>query len=485
MSNNVVEAFADNVRWVVRIAAKRRWLVIGVASVLGLVSGVVIASLHNRYEASARVYVDTETVLKPLMAGLTFQPDIDQQVRMLARTLISRPNVESLVALPELKFDVSSGGKREEAIAMLMDQIKVVPTMSGNLYEVSYKGTDPDTARRIVEATVNMFMHAGVGAKKRDSQGAGRFIEDQIHHYEAKLVEAEDRLKDFKARNFGVTGVSNQDYFARVSTLTDEVTKLRVDLSAAEKARDAYRRELASENPQLPMELPARNGALGAAQEEDTLGAQHKRLDELLTQYTEAHPEVIRLRRLIAGKEAELKGAKGDAGRASGNLTRAATSPVYQQLRISLADTEAKVAALRSQLAAQEGRLERVRAVAGRVPQVEAELAQLNRDYDVIRKNYDQMVARREAASLGVKLDESAQLAEFRVIEPARASRKPAFPSRLHLAVLALIACLGSGLAVAVLADLIWPTFDDAASLRRFSKRPVLGTVPVLKAVQS
>jgi hypothetical protein len=81
------------------------------------------------------------------------------------------------------------------------------------------------------------------------------------------------------------------------------------------------------------------------------------------------------------------------------------------------------------------------------VPQVEAEYAQLNRDYDIVRKNYDQMVARRESASLGVKLDESSQLAEFRVIEPPRVSETPVFPRRLHVAAGAIALSALAGLA--------------------------------------
>jgi polysaccharide chain length determinant protein (PEP-CTERM system associated) len=370
-------------------------------------------------------------------------------------------------------------------VSRLTDQIKVVPTSSGNLFEISFRGTSPAVAQRVVEATVEMFAHAGAGDKKRDSQDAGRFIDDQIRGYDVRLTEAENRLKDFKLRNFGVSGVSNQDYFSRVSQLTEEVGKLRVELSAAERSRDAYRRELSTDEPQLPPTLARRvgGGAVALPEVEVRLEAQRKHLDDLLARYTEAHPDVISTRRIIgqlqtdaaAQREAE-EGALNKLGRGA----RAAASPVYQQLRLSLAETEAQVASLTAQLGAQQARLDQVRALAGQVPQAEAELAQLNRDYDIVRKNYEAMIARRESASLGAKLDESAQLAEFRVIEPARVSPTPVFPSRVVLALGAVALCIALGVAVAVVADLLWPTFDDAAALRAESGRPVLGTVSML-----
>jgi polysaccharide chain length determinant protein (PEP-CTERM system associated) len=279
-----------------------------VSALAALLCAGAVSRVADRYEASARVYVDTQTVLKPLMTGLTFQPDIDQQVRMLARTLISRPNVEQLLKTPTLAAAAPADGvSREQLITRLMDQIKVVPSGVGNLYQISYRGDTPQGAQRLVEATVAMFVNAGAGAKKRDSEEAGRFIEDQIRRYEDKLVEAENRLKDFKVRNFGVSGVSNQDYFARMSALSDEVSKLRLALDAAEQSRAALRRELAGEDPLLPPDPAARSSSPATADIEARLEAQKKQLDDLLRRYTDQHPDVVSARRTITQLETELQ----------------------------------------------------------------------------------------------------------------------------------------------------------------------------------
>jgi polysaccharide chain length determinant protein (PEP-CTERM system associated) len=414
------------------------------------------------------------------MSGLAFEPDIDQQVRMLARTLISRSNVEQLLRMPGLQFDVSTPARREAVVSRLMEQIRITPTGSGNLYEITYRGASPSAARRLVDATVDMFVHSGVGAKRRDSEDAGRFIDEQIRIYEAKLVESENRLKDFKSRNFSASGVPDHDYFTRISAMTEEVQGLRVELAAAERSRDAYRRALDAEEPRLPVELAAASGGASAPEAELRLAAQRQSLDELLRRYTEAHPDVIAARRMIGRLEAEAREHRQAEDRLLarfGSAGRAVTNPVYQKLRLSLSEAEAEVAALQSKLAAQQARLDQLRALAGRMPQVEAELVQLNRDYDVLRRNYDQMVMRRESASLGMKLDESSHLADFRVIEPARVSSSPVFPGRLHLALIAVLVSIAAGFAAAVVADLLRPTFADAASLQQFSGRPVLGTV--------
>lgn len=455
---------------------RRRWIALAVAWGTAILGGILVMSLHDRYQATARVYVDTQTVLKPLMTGLAVQPDIDQQVNMLARTLISRPNVERLLDSPTIGLLRPTEQTRDRAIDALIASIKVAP-VGANLYSISYRDTDPQRAQRLVKGLVEMFVDTGIGENRRDSEEARRFIDEQIHSYEVKLTDSENRLKDFKLRNFGLTGTSNQDYFTRVSTLSDAVSKLRIDLSAAEQARDAFKRELSNEDPQLPFDVTA-NGQPAPPSEIDVrIDAQKKLLDDLLRRYTDEHPDVIGTRRTIAMLERQKKQQQEADARSGKPRGNAATSPVYQKIRVSLAEAEANVASLRTQLAEQESRLNQTRATAGKVPEVEAELAQLNRDYDILRKNYDELVARRESASLGVKIDQSAQLADFRIIEPPRVSPKPVFPNRMMLAAFTLIASIAAGMTVAFGLGQAFPSFHAPKDLRELTGRPVLGSV--------
>lgn len=454
-----------------------RWVCAGVAAVTGAVGAIAISFMPERFEASARIYVDTQTVLKPLMVGLTYQPDIDQQVRMLARTVVSRPNIERIIAKNDIEWPLEAGGNKEKLLTHLMEKIKIESAGTSNLYTVTYRDTSATRARHLVESTVDLFVHSGSAEKQRDSVEAGKFIEDQIKSQEVKLVASEERLKDFKIRNFGVSGVASQDYFVRMSALSDQVNKLRIDLQAAEQSRDSFRRELSAEEPQLPPEAapPALPTELEAR-----LEAQRRQLDELLRRYTDAHPDVISARRIVAQLEQQKRQEVEQRAKVDGiGKGRAATSPVYQKIRVSLAETEAQVASLRAQLRAQQDRLDQIRATAGKVPQVESELAQLNRDYDVIRKNYDLLVARRESASLGLKLDESSQLADFRVVEPPRVSPSPVFPGRTVAGLMAVAVSLALGVLAALGVDQVRPTFNDASTLREVTGRPVLGAIAV------
>lgn len=456
---------------------QHRWMAVAVAWVVALAGALVVWVVPERHEARARVYVDTQTVLRPMMVGLAFQPDIDQQVRMLGRTLISRPNVERLVNNPAIGLEKMDPGQLDAQIESLMKSIKVELTGGNNLYAISYRDKDPVRARKLVEVLVGMFMESGLDSKRKDSAEASRFIDEQIQLYEGKLTEAENRLKDFKLKNMSVAATTNQDFFGRIQTLTDDVNRLRVALGAAEQSRDATRRELANEEPNLPV---AAASAVSLTPDLDSrIETQKRQLDEMLRRYTEEHPDVLTTRRIISQLEDQRR-RELDALKSTNSAVRraaAATNPVFQRLRLNLADAEANVASLRSQLGTQQARLEEIRAQSNKVPQAEAELVQLNRDYEIMRRNYDQLVQRREAASLGVKIDQTSSMADFRLIEPPRVLPTPVFPSRIQLALGVMLLAVASGIAVAYAQTLLNPVFSSERELREFTKRPVLGSL--------
>jgi polysaccharide chain length determinant protein (PEP-CTERM system associated) len=328
-----------------------------------------------------------------------------------------------------------------------------------------------------------MFVESGLGGKRRDSESARRFIDDQIKAYEVKLQEAEGRLKDFKLKNFGYTGDAvGGDYYTRVGQLNDELARLRVEIRAAEESRDAMARELKGEEPVLLPDAVFGMPGSGSGDIAMQIGAQKKTLEELLRRYTDRHPDVIATRNLIEELEAQQKrqidAASKSARQAPGRTM--ANNPVYQQLKVSLAEQEALVASMRGRMNEVQSRLASLRESANRVPQLEAEMTQMNRDYDVMRKNYDQLVLRREAAKMSEGVDASAGLAEFRVIDPPRVSPKPVFPSRVTLLPLVLLVAVGAGLLVAFALSQAFPTVHDARSLRDTAQRPVLGTISML-----
>lgn len=469
---------------------RRRWIGLAVAWAVAVIGAIIVLRIPDRYEATARVYVDTQTVLKPLMTGLAVQPNIDEQIGMLARTLISRPNAEKIMRSADLDVTVTTQLDRDRLVDSLMNRIKFVGSGRENIYSISFQDVQPERAKRVVQDLVSLFVESGVGNKRRDAESARRFIDEQIKGYEKKLEEAENRVKEFKLKNLGYTdGSVAGDYFARMTAQQEEVSKGRAELRAAEESRDALKRELLGEEPVLLPELTP--GGPGLVSEFDArIDMQRKALDELLRRYTDQHPDVVTTRKLIEQLE-EQKKQDAEARRklAAANPLKASssTNPVFQQIKVSLAESEATVAALRARLAESEGRLGQLKSIAGRAPQIEAEMAQLNRDYEILRKNYELLVARRESASMAEDVDSTARMADFRIVDPPRVSPKAVFPNRMAMVPAVLVIALAAGLAAALAISQLLPTIHDPRQLRNVTQRAVLGsislqtTLPVLR----
>lgn len=463
----------------------RRWIGLAAAWIAAIVGVSVALRIPDRYEASARVYVDTQTLLRPLLEGVSIQPNLDQQVVLMSRTLISRPNVEKLVRMADLDLVTKSDAARDELLDNVMKGLQLSGNASTNLYVISYKDANPEQAKKVVQALLTIFVDSNLGEKRIDTRAAVKFVDEQIRQYETTLKNTESRLKDFKLKYMGVAGQGNQDYFAKLSALGGAIEGAKLELRAAEESRDSYKRELAGESPVLLPEGPAPQ--LAVPEIDTRLATLKSQLDGLLRRYTDDHPDVIGTRRIIEQLEeqrrqevqARTKAAASSVGRSGEGA--ADRNPVFQQLKVSLAEAEANVAALRAKLNSYQGQYAQLKTEAQLVPQVEAEFAQINRDYDIQKKTYETLLQRRQSAAIGEGVQDAGGT-QFRVVDPPRVAPQPVPPTRIALLGIALAAALLAGLVTSFVVSEIMPTFHDARSLQEATQRPILGMVTMLSS---
>jgi protein tyrosine kinase modulator len=456
-----------------------RWWGLAFAWLAGIVASVVIYLMPDRYESSARIYVDTQSVLRPLMSGLAVQPNINQQIAILSRTLITRPNVEKLITMADLDLSTNSASEREALITKLTKGLQIRGTGRDNLFSLAYRDTEPDRAQRVVQALVSLFVESGLVGKQQDSASARRFLDEQITNYEQKLAEAENRLKDFRLRNMSLLGDGGRDYVSQMTELAGRLSQAELEMKEAENSRDSLKRQLAGEEPVLLAQPPA--GSTAVPEIDARIDALRKALDGLLQRYTDQHPDVVGARRVIAQLE-EQKRKEVAAMQTAGTATAWApnANPVVQQMKISLAEAEARVASLGARVSEFRARHALLRSSAELLPKIEAEQTQLNRDYDVHKRNYEALVARRESATMSVEMNAQGGITEFRVIDPPSLPKKPSAPNRALLMPLAGLIGIGAGLAFAFLMSQLRPTYTDVRVLRETTGLPVLGVVSLV-----
>lgn len=465
---------------------KHRWLGLLVAWTVAVIGAAVVFRIPDRYEASARIYVDTQSILKPLMAGLTIQPNVDQQIVMLSRTLISRPNIEKLIRMADMDLGSRSKDSQAALVERLSNTLQIRSAARDNLYTLSYQDSDPAKAKKVIQSLVSIFVESSLGDSRKDSAAAKRFLDEQIKTYENKLEDAEMRLKNFKLRNLELQGSEGKDSIARLGDLGSRLEQAKLELSEAENARDAAIKQLAEQkslSADSSMKGILQESALAVATPElDTrISAVQNNLDSLLQRYTERHPDVIGARRLLAdleeAKRKEVAEQRRLAINAPATAIDSSTNLAVQELNKLLVNAQIQVAGLRARVAEYSARYEKARQQLKQSPQIEAEFTQLNRDYAIHKKNYDDLVIRREAASLSGDLESTTGIADFRLIDPPQVSAGPVAPNRVLLVPMTLLLGLAAGAFAAFIASQLRPVFHDSKTLRSVIGLPLLGVV--------
>ena len=463
-----------------------RWQSLLVAWLVGAIGTVVVFRVPDRYEATARIYVDTQSILKPLMSGLAVQPNVEQQVVMLSRSLISRPNVEKLVRMADLDLKADSKAQQEALVGDLMTTLEIKNVGRDNLYALSYRDSDPAKAQRVIQSLVSIFVESSLGASRKDTATAKVFINEQIKAYEAKLEEAEARLKDFRLKNIQIQFAEGKDSASQLGALREQLDQAKLDLREAENARDAAKAQISSGRPtgaDPTAPSPLNDPALSVATPEidARIDAQKRVLDGLLQRFTEQHPDVIGTRRLINDLEEQKRKEVEELRRAALASSSASTGNpgnlIDREMKSLMAQSEVQIAGLRARVSEYVVRYQRAQESLKTTPKLEAEAAQLNRDYSIHRKNYEDLVARRESASMSGELEAASGVADFRLIDPPRVSAKPVSPNRLVLLATAFVAAIASGMFCAFAISQIRPVFHNAYDLRTQFELPVLGVV--------
>ncbi len=472
---------------------KFRWPALAVAWVGAIAGTVVVSRIPNQYEASARVFVDTDSILKPLMQGLAVQPNVDQQIAMLSRTLMSRPKLETLVRKADLDLKTQTKADQEALIERLQKSIEIRTAGGVNLYSMSYRDTDAEKAKRVIQVLVSIFVEEGMGASRKDTDSAKTFLNEQIKTVETKLEESETRLKEFRLRNIDRQVGDGKDSTQRLAEISAMLETAKLQLREAERSRDAAKRQLSESrgggNAGAVTSVLAESALVAVATPEidARIEAQKRNLDGLLQRFTEQHPDVIGARRLIAELEQQKrKEVQELQKRAMATAAVTPTGPAgndnlaQQELGRMMATAEVQVAAMQARVDEFSKRYAVARDQLKTAPQIEAEAAQLNRDYGILRKTYDDLVARRQAALLSGELDVASGVTEFKLVDPPRVAPQPVAPNRM---LLFAAVCLGSivlGIGGAFAAAQLRPTFGDGNELRTQTGLPLLGSVTLL-----
>ncbi len=454
-------------------AWRYRWPAILLFWLVCAAGWIGVMRIPNSYEADGRLYIDADAILTPLLRGISMDSSLQAQVDLLSRTLMSRPNLEKIISKTDLDLQVSTPGERQALVARLGNDIKLVP-QTKNLFVTSYRSESPKLAYDVVQAMLNAFIEGKTGTNRSDLENANKFVEGQLAFYERQLRDAERRRAEFRARYVDL--LPGDGGTSRLEAALEAARSLNGQIADSQARRTSLAKELASTPPLLVTETDTGGGGGGGS---SRIEVEEQKLRELRLRLTEAHPDIVAQRQLIASLRAGGGGAASPAR--TGPSSRAVPNPVYEQLKVRLVDTDGTISSLQRQLVDAGKERDRLDAISKSAPGLQAEALNLDRDYSVLQTNYSALLSRRESMRISAAAESSADQVKIQIIEPPVVPTTPVSPQRVKLISGVLVAGIGAGLGLALFLVQLDQSFHTADDLRNLGL-PVVGGVSLLGA---
>lgn len=417
----------------------RRWLAMAVAWLVCLLGWLVVAMVPNSYESRARIFVQLDDVL----ADVTGVPSSSKRdIDRVRQTLTSALNLEKVIRGTAIGDEITTPSEMEATVLGLAKKIKVESTQD-NLFEITASygdGGNSDAAnakiaQAIVQKLIDIFREENLAGNRGEMNQSLDFMDQQLADRQKELEAAEQKRLAFEAANPALAG-GGSSVLQRLEASRAELRGIDADLAAAQSALAAINGQLAGTPKVLAGSAASAGGARGAlAQAQAELNSLRGR------GYTENHPDVIAARNQVA--------ALRSAAAAEGGGPVGTPNPAYASLESIRAERQANVQALNSRRASVQSEIATMTSQQISNPQVAAEQARINRDYDVLKQQYDKLLADREELRLRGQVQTERSSIKFQVIDPPTTPRSPVAPNRPLLLLGVLIVGLGAGVATA------------------------------------
>jgi polysaccharide chain length determinant protein (PEP-CTERM system associated) len=457
------------------ITWRRRWFVVAAIWGVCIAGWIGVFFIPNSYESEARLYVDTDAILTPLLRGLAIDTRTESQLTMMQRTLLSRPNLDKLINITSLNLVAKNTANRQELVQQLAKRI-VVTSVGPNLFTITYRDVNPQLAHQVVSSLVNIFMEQATGSNAADMQNAQRFLNEQIAALEVKLRQAEQRRAEFLGKYVDIVPLSTNGGVSHLDSARATVTQLETQLRDTQAKQVALQQEVRMTPPVLTAGAIAGLGSANSVASE--LAAAEAKLAELRTRDTERNPDVVTAKRLVASlREAARRSPSEPPSRDRGALTL--SNPVYERLKLQLIETATTISSLQAQLETARKKVTSMEKLARAAPQVQAQYEDLDRGYGVLQKRYEELLNRREQSSITAAADTGADRVRLRVIDPPQVPVNPVAPNRPLLDFVVLLVGIGSGIGLGFLLLQADQSIQDVGRLRELGV-PVLGGISLV-----
>jgi polysaccharide chain length determinant protein (PEP-CTERM system associated) len=438
----------------------------------------------QNYKAASLILVDQKKTIQPLTEGVAVPTEV-KEFAQIARELIKGHKIMNAILKKEgwLK-DKPSPAEQERIMEGLRGRTQI-SSVGSNLIMIEYRDKEAVQAANIANHLAELLLAASIEKKTQESGTAFEFLDKQVREYHKKLLEAENKLKEFRSKNIDAQPGTEAGIATRITEIRRSLEQTQLELAEALSKKGSIESQLAGEAG-VTVSLTRE------AQYQAQLAQMQTELDKLRLSYHDTHPKVIRVKHQMRDlAEAIANEKQPQEARVTANDNKQPfadkgvfINPLHEELRREMSATKTTIDTLRVRIAQTEQRLKYELERGKRIHVGELMLAELTRDYEVNRDIYQQLLKRRENARVSMSLDQAEQGMNLRIQERAVVPVQPSGPRFLHFVAISL--ALGIGIPLGLIGAGIQfdprvrfkSTISDKLSL------PVLAVIPHLSTLR-
>ena len=408
-----------------REASARTGTLLSIFCLISLVFLVIGFFWQKKYTSEVQIYVDDSNIVAPIIGT--------EQVATRDKANVAKEELFAIDILDRILDQVgftnadTTPADREEAREDLIDNTSV-SNQNNQLLQIDYYHDQPEVAFKVTSLYADLFLQKTMDSSTEETTEAFEFIINQVETYRNKLEDAEGRLESFRSQHPGISTSTEGNVNARIVELQRDFEQASIQYAQADQRRRTLQSELSNESSTL-----ARDYQLGQTREQ--VSRLQAEIDLLSLSYTDDYPDIIRLRQQIEDIKLAAQRRSDQVNQSGGQAVfnvggssftgSASLSPVYQQLRSDLARTSAEADALQSKMRQVQLLLDKEIDRSSKTSQVERQLSELTRDYEINQRFYEDLLSQQENARLTMTLGAEKQGVLYRIHQAATFPARP------------------------------------------------------------
>jgi polysaccharide chain length determinant protein (PEP-CTERM system associated) len=484
------------------ILRRRKWVIVFSVLLIHIGSVVYCVLAPDLYQSTMKLLVIPPAVSEGMVRSTT-NIEYKDRLKMLQQEILSRSRLLGVIN----ELDLFKEESRKMSSDAMVDKVRKRIDMEiegKNSFVLFFQHENPEVAMRVTSRLGSFFVEENIRSREETAQETSKFLTDEVQETRKRLEAQEEKLKWYKLQFGGELPQQEQANLNRLQRMQDQI-KNNSDATARLADRKVFleaqisniKRNARGSDNQDPWEtvgsaVPSSPGSLLSE-----LAMRKKKLEELSQKYTPLYPAVVQARweveqmeaRIATMRRAARKAKEGSARGAADSSTSKSTPDLVStdldagdlgRLRGQVASIDLEIVALKRESANTTHTIDQIQRKVERLPQREQELISLSRDYDNIKKSYEELLRKKLDSQVSQKLEEKQKGEQFQVLEPANLPSLPFKPNRPMILGLALLASLVIGVGGAFGLEMLDPTLRGAREFRNLFDMPILACLPVI-----